>query len=737
MVASGKSVAVPPREEERLRTLWELDALAAGANEQIERVCALASDLFKTPVALVNLVDRDKQITLAATGVDLSEIPREDSICSAAILRDEPLVVPDLLRDPRFAGNTFVCGPPNIRFYAGAPLQVEPGISLGTLCVIDDTPRTFSPEDAAHLSAMAQMVVSELFRQKGERQLVASQKRMAQTAKMAKIGGYEAQPAGPLIWDGALCSIYSIAEGTPPDHELIVERYDQDLRDSSRERLKALFERGTPYDVELRGTRPGGEIFWVRAMAEADMVDGKVARVFGAVQDITERKLAEQRIHDMAFRDQLTGLPNRACFVGKLGRAIEAARDARAPLALVKFDIDHFREVNDTFGFEHGDTLLRHVAQALHKTFGGTGIVARTGGDEFAAVLRDPKAIRQAHNLTQRFIDETRRTLRDSPALPPLGLSAGLAFYPEHGQAADTLMSNAKIAVLKAKAQSRGSVVRFDPAMRQALDDTKELYARVRDGIAKNQFTLYYQPIVSVRQNKVAALEALMRWNDPERGVLTPAHFMAAFDDPDLAVALGDLALDRAIQQMRAWLDAEVSFGSVAVNLSTAQFRLGNLAATVLGKLRAAGVPPQHLTLEVTENVYMAWGTEVVAETVRELHQAGVGIALDDFGTGYASLSHLRQFPIDKIKIDKSFVQSPGSGAIVDAVINMALSLGMQVVAEGVERQEQLNLLRLKGCDQVQGYIFARPLAPDGIPSFIENFAQDETRPAAHKRRRS
>jgi EAL domain-containing protein (putative c-di-GMP-specific phosphodiesterase class I) len=178
---------------------------------------------------------------------------------------------------------------------------------------------------------------------------------------------------------------------------------------------------------------------------------------------------------------------------------------------------------------------------------------------------------------------------------------------------------------------------------------------------------------------------------------------------------------------MRAWMDDGVEFGSVAVNLSTAQFRTGHLAETILHKLDQAGVPPEKLTLEVTENVYMAWGADVVADTVRKLHAAGVGIALDDFGTGYASLAHLRQFPIDKLKIDKSFVQSTESAAIVDAVINMGLSLGMQVVAEGVERPEQLNLLRLKGCDLVQGYIFAKPLEPERVAAYISDFCPQKS----------
>jgi EAL domain-containing protein (putative c-di-GMP-specific phosphodiesterase class I) len=258
--------------------------------------------------------------------------------------------------------------------------------------------------------------------------------------------------------------------------------------------------------------------------------------------------------------------------------------------------------------------------------------------------------------------------------------------------------------------------------MRKAVEETNALVRRIRSGITNREFEMFYQPIVSLRDNKVSDLEALMRWRDPEKGVLAPAHFMVGFEQSELALALGETALDQALAQARAWLDAGVKFGSVAVNLTTQQFRLGNLADAILAKLAQTGVPARHLTLEVTENVYMAWGAEVVAATIRKLHDAGVGIALDDFGTGYASLTHLRQFPIDKLKIDKSFVQSPESGAIVDAVINMGMSLGMQVVAEGVEKPEQFSLLRMKGCDYAQGFLFARPLEASSIPAFIEAF---------------
>jgi diguanylate cyclase (GGDEF)-like protein/PAS domain S-box-containing protein len=715
---------LPPNEEERLRELYELDLLGNGRIEQVDRICALARDLFKVPVALVTLIDRDRQCFLSSFGIDIDGTQRKDALCNVAILSDGPLVIRDAAADQRFNDNVFVCGPPNIRFYAGAPLRLRPGINIGTLCIIDLVPRHFPTDDEEHLAALADMIVSELRGRRAGRDLAAGKRRLAQTTHMAKIGGYEYHAAtNELIWDDEIYRIYGIPPEMPPSNELVVARYDPETRESSRRRLDALFTRGVPYDVELRGTRPNGEIFWVRAMAEAEFVDGKVHRIFGAVQDITERKLAETRIHELAYRDSLTSLPNRVSFVDKLGRTIEGAGDSGMPVTLIKFDVDHFREVNDALGQKTGDALLQSLANTLWQCFGSTGTVARIGGNEFAAILRGTD-VDEAEKLAHEFLEQAKQLRPEGFALP-LGISAGLAVCPEHGDDAESIINNAKLALLEAKARRRGGIVRFDPGMRETLDGKHALLRRVWAGIENNEFLLYYQPIVALRGGKVTGLEALMRWNDPEYGLLSPAHFMAAFEEPELSVALGDMALDLAIAQMRHWLDTGVEFGNVALNLTTAQFHRVDLAETILGKLARSGVPPQRLTLEVTENVYMAWGADVVAATIHKLHDAGVEIALDDFGTGYASLAHLRQFPIDKLKIDKSFVQSIDSVAIVDAVINMGLSLGMRVVAEGVEKPEQLSLLRLKGCDYVQGYIFAKPLAPDVVGDFIADFGAE------------
>ena len=724
---SERKYPVPPNEAERLRALYDLDLLGGAPIEQVERVAALARDLFGAPVALVTLIDSDKQCFLATAGIDLTETRREDAFCTTTILRDEPLVVPDAANDPRFKNNVFVCGPLNIRFYGGAPLNLAPGLNIGSLCILDVVPRQFSADDAAHLSALADVIVSELRGRHASRELAAGKARLAQAAHMAKIGGYEFNcQSGKLVWDEEFYRIYGIPRETPPSNDLILDRYDPETCDASRQRLNALFSHGVPYDVELLGTRPNGETFWVRAMAEPEIVDGEFRRVLGAVQDITDRKLAEERIRDLAFRDTLTGLPNRASFIDKLDTAVHAAQDESQRIALMKFDVDHFREVNDALGHKTGDGLLQTIASTMWQEFGTVGTVARIGGNEFALMLHGSEADK-AERYAKAFIEQTKLLFQSQSAALPLGLSCGIAIFPDHGRDSEAIIKNAKVALLEAKAQQHGKIVMFDPGMRRTLDAKNALLRRVWAGIEAREFILFYQPIVDLRSGKVSGLEALIRWDDPEFGLRTPGHFMPAFDDPELALVLGDLVLHLATSQMRQWLDDGVDFGKVAVNLSTAQFRRGDLAESVLGKLDRAGVPPQRLTLEVTENVYIAWGADVVAETVRKLHAAGVEIALDDFGTGYASLTHLRQFPIDKLKIDKSFVQSLGSAAIVDAVINMGSSLGMQVVAEGVETTEQLNLLRLKGCDFVQGYIFAKPMEPERIEPFIAGFAPAST----------
>ncbi|HWT52033.1 MAG TPA: EAL domain-containing protein [Caulobacter sp.] len=439
-------------------------------------------------------------------------------------------------------------------------------------------------------------------------------------------------------------------------------------------------------------------------------------------EDVTDLLHAAAQAEFLAFRDPLTSLPNRAAFQRAYDEAVVAAERDGEMFGLIMVDVDHFKDINDTLGHDAGDALLQSLSDLLKRSFRSTDTVARLGGDEFAIVLR---GLRNEADLT-RPIDVLQSLLRTpiehAGQSFTICASIGAAVYDDPDADPSHLLKNADVALYQAKYDGRNRSVVFKPSMRTEVEKRVELLREVRLGISQGEFDLHYQPVVDLPTHTVAGFEALMRWNHPEQGILTPAAFMAAFEDNDLSLQLGEVAFERALAQMRAWMDDEVAFGRVAINVSSSQFRTGRLAAEIYERLERWRVPADRLTIEVTENVYMGWGSDVVSDTVRQLHDAGVLIALDDFGTGYASLANLRQFPIDRLKIDKSFVQDTEDDAIVRAVINLGSSMGMKVVAEGVERADQLNTLTGYGCDQVQGYHFAKPMPGSAVAGFLQTF---------------
>ncbi len=468
------------------------------------------------------------------------------------------------------------------------------------------------------------------------------------------------------------------------------------------------------------------------ASRDVELVDGRTIRIthnpipsggyVATHEDVTASIHAAAQIEFLAFRDPLTSLPNRAAFQRAYDDAVAAAEQAGEMFGLIMLDVDHFKTINDTLGHDAGDALLKALAGQLKRAFRSGDTVARLGGDEFAIILRDLKEeggmirpIEVLQGFLRTPIDHAGRSFT-------ICASIGAAFHADVEADPAHLLKNADVALYQAKSEGRNRCVVFRPAMRTEVERRVELLRDVRVAIAQGEFDMVYQPIVDLGANTVAGFEALMRWNHPEQGVLPPAAFMAAFEDNTLSLQLGEVAFERTLGQMRAWLDDGVEFGRVAINISSAQFRTGRLAAEIEAKLKRWKVPADRLTIEVTENVYMGWGAEVVSDTIKRLHDAGVLIALDDFGTGYASLANLRQFPIDRLKIDKSFVQNSQDDAIVRAVINLGSSMGMKVVAEGVERPDQLAALTEYGCDQVQGYHFAKPMPATEVAGFIDGF---------------
>ncbi|MET3666804.1 EAL domain-containing protein [Caulobacter sp. 1776] len=468
------------------------------------------------------------------------------------------------------------------------------------------------------------------------------------------------------------------------------------------------------------------------ATRDVELIDGRTIRIthnpiatggyVATHEDVTEALRATAQIEFLAFRDPLTSLPNRAGFQRAYDDAVAAAEQTGEMFGLIMLDVDHFKDINDTLGHDAGDALLKALAGQLKRAFRATDTVARLGGDEFAIILRGLKEERDLTRPIEVLQGLLRSPIEHAGQSFTICASIGATIHEDPDADPTHLLKNADVALYQAKYDGRNRSVVFKPSMRTEVEKRVELLREVRLGISQGEFDLHYQPVVDLSTRTVAGFEALMRWNHPEQGILPPGAFMAAFEDNDLSLQLGEVAFERAMAQMRAWLDDGVAFGRVAINVSSSQFRTGRLASEIAEKLARWRVPADRLTIEVTENVYMGWGSDVVSDTVRQLHDTGVLIALDDFGTGYASLANLRQFPVDRLKIDKSFVQNREDDAIVRAVINLGSSMGMKVVAEGVEHPEQLAALAQYGCDQVQGYHFAKPMPAGEVAGFIDGF---------------
>lgn len=723
---------LPPNEEERLNEVLNYTFSDGSVSESLEQICVLAQGLFNVPAALVVLLGREEQTFAAKVGVDIDGSARREAFCNWTVLADDVLVVPDASRDPRYCDNPFVTGPFGVRFYAGAPLIVSPGIRIGTLCVIDTHPRGFTAEDVERLAALATMTVNELRRWRAMIDIRRQRDLLSQVARMTRIGSWELDiETGRFVSSDGVRQVFEIdADFSPAPRDL--RRF---LRGETRHILKALrrlISDAEPFDEEIPIVASGGAHKWVRCIAEAEMSGDKVSRLIGSVQDVTEQHNHALEIERLAYSDTLTGLPNRMCFQNDLTAALAAADPRQSRVGLVMIDLDHFKDVNDLLGHDAGDALLCLVANRLTQIFGVNQTVARLGGDEFAIVVPDVASSDDVAGPTEIILELLRHPVHHRGKRLSITASAGISFFPDHGRAPGELLKNADIALYKAKDTGRNRAVMFDPAMRREVEARAELLCETKAALEAGEFVLFYQPIVSVGQpRQVVGFEALLRWRHSDRGILTPEHFWGALEDQETSLMLGEMALDSAVSQMREWADRGVDFGRLAVNTSASQFRTGGFAEFVRAKLKQWQVAADRLVLEVTENIYLGWSADVVLETIAALHRQGVLIALDDFGTGYASLSHLRQFPINYLKIDKAFLQGENSTPMLRAIMALGRSMDIKVIAEGVEDPEQLAFLDSIGCDKAQGYLFARPMPAAEVPDFLKTFNKASRNKAA------
>ena len=444
------------------------------------------------------------------------------------------------------------------------------------------------------------------------------------------------------------------------------------------------------------------------------MLDTRGRRSYLAiVHDITERKRYEEQLEFQANHDALTGLPNLNLLSDRIRQALLISRRSKQEVGVFLLDLDNFKLINDTLGHDSGDQLLNLIAQRLNGMIRAGDTVARQGGDEFIVIVSDQALSENAPLLAEKILDVVAQPLAVDGREVVLTVSIGICIYPRDGEDPQSLVKNAEVAMYRAKEQGRNCFQFYTGEMNAKSLARMTLENHLRYALEREELTLYYQPKVNLASGQITGMEALLRWQSPELGMITPDAFIPLAEETGLVVPIGAWVLKEACAQTKAWRDAGLPPLVVAVNLSPRQFRQQDIAAVVEQCLRETGLDPRCLELEITESMVMQ-DSERVTSVLNQLKRMGVSLAMDDFGTGYSSLGYLKRFPFDKLKIDKSFVRDitsePNNAAIAKTVIAMAHSLHMKVIAEGVETQGQLNYLRLHDCDEMQGYFFSRPV---------------------------
>jgi diguanylate cyclase (GGDEF)-like protein/PAS domain S-box-containing protein len=642
--------------------------------------------------------------------------------CGTAAYRKELVVVSDIADDPLWAAGREVALEHGLRACWSLPIFSTRGDVLGTFAMYYDAPRTPAKEDIELIERATHIAGIAIERKQAEEALHASEERYRNLVDTAQDVIFTLAPDATFM---SLNPAFETVTGWKREDWLgksfapVV--HPEDLNSSFD-----LFKRclaGEIVSYELRIRKPSGD-YLIGEFTSTPLIEGGVLKgTFGIARDITERKKAEAMIRELAYHDGLTGLPNRTLFEDRLNVALAQAHRSHQRLAVMFLDLDRFKVVNDTLGHGGGDKLLKGVAQDLKTIVREGDTVARVGGDEFTLLLPGIESQEDATEIAQRVLDVLRGPRLVDGKEFSVTTSIGLTVYPEDGADTDTLLRNADTAMYRAKERGRDNFQLYTPAMNAAVLQRLSLEADLRHALERDELRLFYQPIADTVTEQIVATEALVRWEHPERGIVEPDEFIAFAEETGLIVPIGEWVLKEAMLQNRIWQKAGRTHLRVGVNLSARQLQQEDMVSTISRLLRETGLAPEFLQLEITEGAVMKNVDPIIA-MLYQIRRMGIGISLDDFGTGYSSLSYLKRFPIDSVKVDRSFVRDiatdPNDAAIVTTVIAMARSLNLRVIAEGVETSDQLEFLRERGCDQFQGYLVSEPGPPEAIGRLLE-----------------
>ena len=556
--------------------------------------------------------------------------------------------------------------------------------------------------------------------------LKESEQRLNEAQRIAQVGSWELDLiSGNLTWSDETFRLFEIDKATfGASYEAFLDAIHPEDREQVNQAYTDSLATRTPYEIVHRLRMPDGRIKWVNERCETFYDEqGKALRSTGTVQDITAHKMAEAQISQLAYHDVLTDLLNRFSLQNQLEQALHMARREKRALAVIFLDMDRFKLINDTLGHDVGDELLKVVAHRLRDSVRDSDIVARLGGDEFVVVLTEVEDATAAARVADKILQVLAERYCIGGSELHSSASIGLAFYPNDGKDGDTLMKNADTAMYHAKSMGRNNVQFFTAEMNQTAVKRLMLDHDLRLAVETKQFELHYQPQLDSRDGRIVGVEALVRWRHPIDGLVPPAEFIPVAEETGLILPLGEWVLDEACRQLRAWRDDGIRDVTMAVNLSAHQLHSPVLLAHVAHALEKYGLTGADLEFEVTESVAMRDPDASISQ-LKSLRDLGVRLSIDDFGTGYSSLSHLKLLPIHTLKLDQSFVRDIESDsndvAICTATIALAHSLGLAVIAEGVETEAQRLLLTAHHCDFMQGNLFSLPLSAEAAGAYIK-----------------
>ncbi len=567
--------------------------------------------------------------------------------------------------------------------------------------------------------------------------LLRSEARLGLAQRIAKIGNWEWHPSTDHFTPSPeLCRLMGVRlqdfGGTKSAFLKMVHEEDRDRVDQA---LNEILNKRKPCDIDHRIVLPNGGEFAVNLQAEAVFDDQlKALTIVGTAKDISERKRSEREIHRLAYYDSLTGLPNRVLFKDRVTQALAHARRYQSTLAVLFLDLDRFKVINDTLGHNVGDLLLKQVADRLADSVRNSDSVsrsvekqeahelARLGGDEFTVLLTNIHDAQDAGIVARRILEALARPFLIDGHEITATVSVGIAIFPTDGDTVDQLLKSSDIAMYHAKEQGRNNFQFYSATMNVLAAERLDMENDLRKVLERHELLAYYQPQVDIRTNRIVGAEALVRWRHPKQGMLLPAAFLPVAVDTGMIRKLDEEVLLMACRQNKAWQDAGYTPIRVSVNVSNSFFHGASLTSVIAKALAETKLDPAYLELELTESITMRH-VETSITMLQELRMMGVRLSIDDFGTGYSSLSHLQRFPLNMLKIDQSFARdlthNAANASITRAIISLAHSMNLSVLAEGVETEKQLELLRQQECDQVQGHLFGPPMPAEELERLL------------------